>query len=247
MKKINTIKRIAITMLTMVITIGCTVPTFAASTKPSYYPYKSATAKKHAAEMAFKNLEKNSKKATTKNTSKVKTTKNNKSKAKTTKPVKAAVKEKYLNVTEAYSLLNKFRTTKCNQWYWNANNKTKTYTYGLKTLKRDVQLENIAKLRAKEQWASYFVNGRPTHTRPIGKDCRTAYPASAKYYGENLAWGQTSCKQVISDPKWGWAETYEKYVDQGHRRNMLAKSAKRVGIACYEKNGKTCWAMCIGY
>lgn len=151
---------------------------------------------------------------------------------------------KYRNVSEAYTVLNKFRTTKSNQWYWKSNNKTKQKVTGLKALKRDTELEKVAKLRAKEQWTMYYNRGEATHTRPNGKAWSTAYPKSLTYRAENLAWGHTSCKAVIAG-EGGWAETNEKYKYQGHRRNMLNKTVTKVGIACYEKNGKTCWAMCL--
>ncbi len=153
-------------------------------------------------------------------------------------------KEGYKDVSEAYTLTNQFRTTRSNQWYWNTDNKTKTYTYGLKSLTRDVALENIAKQRAKEQWTQYYINGISKHTRPNGKAWTTAYPVSVKVLSENLSFGRTTCRDVILN---GWAETNNKYDEQGHRRNMLHTQAKRVGIACYEKNGKTCWAMSIGW
>ena len=152
----------------------------------------------------------------------------------------------YKSVSDAYTILNTFRTTKSNQWYWNAGNTAKVTTYGLKSLTRDTTLENVAKTRAKEAWTMYYEKGRATHTRPNGSDCFTAYPASIKYKGENLAWGQTSSSSVILDATWGWAETNAKYAGQGHRRNMLDSKFTRVGIACYVKDGKTCWAMCLG-
>ena len=154
--------------------------------------------------------------------------------------------EKYWNVNEAYTLTNNFRTTRSNQWYWNSNNKTKTYTYGLKALTRDAKLEETAKLRAKEQWTQYYVNGKATHTRPNGKEWYTAYPSGLKYKRENLAWKHNSCSQVVLDANYGWAETNKKYSGQGHRRNMLASDVTKIGIACYEKDGKTSWAMCLG-
>ena len=234
--------RLIAVVIALVVALGSAVPTFASSKKPSYYPYKSAAAKKHAQEMAFKNLEKNSSKTKSSSTNKI--TSNTTKKTTTTK---ASSSGKYLNVNEAYTLLNNFRTSRNNQWYWNSNNRTKTYTYGLKALKKDASLEKIAKTRAEEQWRRYYVQGKTDHTRPNGRDCKTAYPTSAKYAGENLAWGQTSCKEVILHAKWGWAEPNDKYSGQGHRRNMLNKSATRVGIACYEKDGKKCWAMCLGY
>ena len=118
-----------------------------------------------------------------------------------------------------------------------------TYTYGLKALTRDAKLEETAKKRAKEQWTQYYVNGKTTHNRLDGSKCWTAYPSSVLPTGENLSWGRTSCKDVINV---GWGETNKDYSGQGHRRNMLSKDATKVGIACYEKDGKTCWAMCLG-
>ncbi len=152
----------------------------------------------------------------------------------------------YKNVSDAYNVLNTFRTTKTNQWYWNSGNTSKVTTYGLKSLKRDTALENTAKTRAKEAWTMYYEKGRATHTCPNGSDCFTAYPAGLKYKGENLAWGQTTSNSVILDSTWGWAETNAKYAGQGHHRNMLDSRFTKVGIACYVKDGKTCWAMCLG-
>ncbi len=152
----------------------------------------------------------------------------------------------YKNVSEAYALLNSFRTTKANQWYWNKGNTAKVTTYGLKALARNTTLENVARTRAKEAWTMYYEKGMATHKRPNGTDCFTAYPAGLNYRGENLAWGHTSCTSVILDPTWGWAETNAKYSGQGHRRNMLDSKFSKVGIACYVKDGKTCWVMCLG-
>ena len=152
----------------------------------------------------------------------------------------------YKNVSDAYTLLNNFRTSKENQWYWNPDNTTKTTTYGLKGLSKDSALEKVAKVRAKEQWIMYYERGMLTHNRPDGSRCFTAYPSGMCYVGENLAWGQSTCRSVITDPGCGWAETNYKYSGQGHRRNMLDRAFTKVGIACYVKDGKTCWAMCLG-
>lgn len=156
------------------------------------------------------------------------------------------VSESYKDVSEAYTLLNSFRLNKTNQWHWNKANTAKVKTNGLKALKKDSSLEKTAKIRAKEAWTMYYEKGKITHTRPNGLDCYTAYPASFRYKGENLAWGHTTCSFVISDPTWGWAETNADYSGQAHRRNMLNNKFTRVGIACYVKNGKTSWAMCLG-
>ena len=155
--------------------------------------------------------------------------------------VKKAPKAYYMNVTSTYKNVNQFRTKKSNQWYWKKGNKSKQYVYGLKKLKRDKTLENIAKTRAKEQWTQYYVNGLVTHTRPNGKSCFSVFPKSMKnkYKCENLAFYYTSSKEVVE----AWAEKNNKYSGQGHRRNMLSTKVKRIGIACYVKNGYTCWAM----
>ena len=92
----------------------------------------------------------------------------------------------------------------------------------------------------------YYVKGKATHNRPNGTSCFTAYPSGMGYVGENLAWGHTTSTSVITDPTYGWAETKDKYAGQGHRRNMLNSNFTKVGIACYVKDGKTCWAMCLG-
>lgn len=115
------------------------------------------------------------------------------------------------------------------------------------TYKTDIQWGyKTAQVRAKEAWIQYYVNGRKTHDRLNGQDCFTACPANLMFMAENLAWGQTSAREVILDPSFGWAETNLGYAGQGHRRNMLDSHATRIGIACYEQDGKTCWAMCLG-
>ena len=147
------------------------------------------------------------------------------------------------NVADAYTKLNEFRTTKSNQWYWNSDNKTKTYTYNLKALTRDPALEKIAQKRAQEQWTQYYVNGVATHNRPDGSSCWTAYSGYSSPCGECLAWGYTTSDSVIN----AWAENDEGYAGQGHRRIMLSSQATKVGIAKYTKDGKTCWALSTGY
>ena len=154
--------------------------------------------------------------------------------------------EGYINVTEAYTLVNSFRTNRANQWYWNQSNTGKITTYGLKGLARDASLEATAKTRAREAWQLYYEKGNYNHVRPDGSAWSTAYPAGYSCRGENLAWGQTTCRMVILDPDWGWAETNKTYAYQGHRRAMLDARFTKVGIACYTKNGKTAWAMCLG-
>ena len=156
-------------------------------------------------------------------------------------------KGSYKNVSEAYKLLNNFRTTRSNQWYWNSNNNKKVHCYGLKSLKKDAELEKLAKKRAEEQWRRYYKYGKRDHTRPDGSNCSTIYRnQKINYWGENLHWSSGSCREIILDPNYGWAETNLGYAGQGHRRNMLNEKFTKVGIACYVKDGKTCWAMCLG-
>jgi len=146
----------------------------------------------------------------------------------------------YLDVSSAYTELNKFRTTK-SVWQWNSNNKSKTYfntksSNTLKSLKRNAKLEATAKVRAKEIATKF------SHTRPNGKSCFTAYPSGMNYRGENIAYGYTTSKSVTE----AWKETNCNYNGQGHRRNMLNKNFNAVGIACYKVNGACYWVQCFG-
>ena len=143
----------------------------------------------------------------------------------------------YLDVTEAYELLNELRTTE-SIWYWNADNSAKVYfnADGCTTLSElacNNALESTAQTRAKEL-ATLF-----SHTRPDGTDCITAFPDNIWTGGENIAAGYSSCASVIN----GWAETNCSYSGQGHRRNMLSSSFTSVGIACYVSKGCKYWAM----
>ena len=114
----------------------------------------------------------------------------------------------YLNVDEAYKLLNDFRTS-TDVWQWNEDNKTKTYfnKAGATTLDPLVvnkELEKTAKVRAKE------ISKLFDHTRPNGEPCYTAFPDNCWARGENIAGGQTSAKSVTEV----WKETNEKYDGQ---------------------------------
>lgn len=161
----------------------------------------------------------------------------------TVKPVTG----KYLDVSQGYSILNRFRTTKSNQWYWNQSNTGKVRTYGLKKLRRDALLEKIAKARAKEQWEQFYVRGNATHDRLDGSSCQTAYPDEARFFAECLAFRQNSVSQVITDGYVGFAETDLDYDGQAHRRIILSDEPTRMGFACYIKEGKTSRALCLGY
>ena len=114
--------------------------------------------------------------------------------------------------------------------------------YGLSALSRDVGLEQVAKTRAREQWTQFYANGKLTHDRPNGSGWQTAYPSRYGFVGENLAWGYTASSTVVE----AWAETTKTYAGQRHRRLMLDDRFSKVGIACFVKDGKTCWAMSLG-
>lgn len=164
-------------------------------------------------------------------------------KKKATCKVKVTQNGKYIDVSEAYKLVNNFRTNKKNQWFWNPDNRTKFYPGNMKPFIKDATLERIAKDRAKEQWTQYFVYGKFTHDRIDGSVCWTAYTGYDHPAGECLGFGHRTCKEIVN----AWAETNAYFSGQGHRRIVLDRGAVKYGIACYEKDGKKCWALCTGY
>ena len=158
--------------------------------------------------------------------------------AKCTVTVKDSVS--YIDVPDAYTELNKFRTKK-KVWQWNKDNKTKKYfntnsKNTLKKLKKDTDLEKTAKIRAKE------IAKKFSHTRPNGESCFTVYPSKYTYRGENIAAGQDTAIEVTKD----WMETDCDYSGQGHRRAMLNNKYTHVGIACFEINGCRYWVQAFG-
>ena len=122
----------------------------------------------------------------------------------------AASPAKWLNTAGAYTELNKYRKSA-----------------RVKVLKRDANLEKIAKVRA-EEMAKY---NKFSHTRPNGKSGLTLIKGNV-YKGENIAKGQKTCVQVSK----AW------YASPGHKKNMLRKQFTKVGIAAYEYNGVVYWA-----
>ena len=146
----------------------------------------------------------------------------------------------FLDVNDAYVYLNKFRTED-NNWQWNEDDKTKTVFNTnsgntLQPLERDLNLEETAKLRAKEIAQSY------SHTRPDNTSCFTAFPSGLTAMGENIAYGQTSALEVTV----AWEENNDPYSGQGHRRNMLNSNFNCVGIAGYKVNGVIYWVQNFG-
>jgi len=97
----------------------------------------------------------------------------------------------------------------------------------LRMLKRDSKLEAIARVRAEEM----AMTGQFSHTRPNGKSGLSLIKGH-KAKGENIAKGQTSCEQVSAE----W------FASPGHRKNMLRRNFRKVGIASCTYNGVTYWA-----
>lgn len=146
----------------------------------------------------------------------------------------------FVNVDNAYTELNKFRTS-ANVWQWNEDNTTKTVFNSnsnnqLSALLRDGKLEEAAKVRAKELVQKF------SHTRPDGTRCFTAYPSGLMAMGENIAAGYPTAESVTE----AWEETNEDYDGQGHRRNMLSSMYRQVGIAGYMYHGRMYWAQAFG-
>ena len=146
----------------------------------------------------------------------------------------------FLDVSEAYDCLNNFRC-EGGVWQWNDDDTTKTYfntndTVWLYPIQRDAELEETAKIRAKELYQLF------SHTRPDGTLCFTAFPENLTSWGENIAMGQVSCDEVTED----WKETNDPYDGQGHRRNMLDPGFNRVGIAAYKIGGTIYWVQDFG-
>lgn len=98
---------------------------------------------------------------------------------------------------------------------------------GAKKLKMDSTLLEAAMLRAAECTVKF------NHIRPNGTMCFTV---SSKVYAENIAWGYKSPEAVME----GWMKS------SGHKKNLLNKKYKSIGIGCFYKGGKWYWTQCFG-
>lgn len=155
----------------------------------------------------------------------------------TSMPSAAYVRNGYVDCTDAYTYLNQFRTGK-DTWYWNQDRTAKIWVRNLKPLKRNKDLEQAARIRAKEL-VQYF-----GHTRPNGKRCFTVYPQSP-YRGENIAKGFSNAQEMTESLK--EHHSYDYWGTQGHCRNMLNKHYDSVGIACYaDQYGRKHWVQAFG-
>lgn len=100
---------------------------------------------------------------------------------------------------------------------------------GLSALAKDSGAVNVAHLRAKEIVKSF------SHTRPNGSSCFTAAKelgVSYKTAGENIAYGYSTPEQVVK----GWMNS------EGHRKNILSASFKKIGIGCYKSGNTLYWS-----
>lgn len=140
------------------------------------------------------------------------------------------------------TLVNSFRTGS-DAWYWNEDNKTKTTHNDLAGYKYDVNLEAIAKIRAKELEQSF------SHVRPDGTLCFTCTAKDAdgnevKTYSENIAAGNNMTADAAFEL---WCETNNKYEGQGHRRSMLSPDYTCIGIAGFKADdGNIYWVQEFG-
>ncbi len=137
-----------------------------------------------------------------------------------------------------FKMINAFRTSATDAWYWNSDDKTKTECENLSALKYDYELEKVAIERAKELVVLF------DHTRPNDESCTSLYP-EGRYsaMGENIAAGYKTAEAVMEN----WKETNQPYAFQGHRRNMLSADFNAVGVACVEVNGIRFWVQEFGY
>lgn len=89
---------------------------------------------------------------------------------------------------------------------------------GLQPLTADPQLFEAAYIRGEEIMTLF------SHTRPNGKSCFTVLSENNIAYmaaGENIALGQTSAENVMTD----WLNS------EGHRANIMSDSYSRIGVA----------------
>jgi len=99
---------------------------------------------------------------------------------------------------------------------------------GLKKVKMKTTVSSAAQIRAKEILKLF------SHTRPSRKAWYTVLGQKKIKYstaGENIAFGQKSPKAVMK----AWMKS------PGHRKNILTKAFKYIGVGVYRKNGRIYW------
>jgi len=157
--------------------------------------------------------------------------------AATTNKLNITVKYGQTEARKMLKMINEFRTGN-DAWCWNEDN-TKKESWKTNAITYDYNLEKIAMQRAAEIALLY------DHTRPNGGSCFTAYTGVYSSEGENIAAGYgtfTTAKSVFT----AWQEKDEKYLGQGHRRNMLYSGFNAVGIGHVYYNGAHYWVQEFG-
>jgi len=170
-----------------------------------------------------------------------------------THTVQITVEFQQQKARDMLALVNAFRISTTDAWYWNSDDQTKTVFNdadgpALSELTYDYALEKVAMQRAAE--LAVMGPNNLSHTRPDGQDCFTAYDElgyNTGYMGENIALGSggSPCDNTAGTFT-VWAEEDKDYAGQGHRRIMLSGNATTIGIGCVYYDGIYYWAMELG-
>ena len=108
---------------------------------------------------------------------------------------------------------------------------------GAPALVMDMELMDAAMVRSAENVVMRFATGSINHTRPNGE---RSFTVCSKSYGENLAAGQQSPKDVVE----AWMNS-----TAGHREAILNQNYRTVGIGCFRVGDlyNLYWAQEFGY
>ncbi|MGI6751672.1 MAG: CAP domain-containing protein [Anaerovoracaceae bacterium] len=108
---------------------------------------------------------------------------------------------------------------------------------GLKKLKMNNKLSNVAKLKAKDFSDNrYFAHESPKYGSPF--DMIKSFGMEYQVAGENIAYGYDSGESVVN----AWMES------QGHRDNILNRNFDEIGIGVYNDKGSIKFVqMFVGY
>ena len=106
---------------------------------------------------------------------------------------------------------------------------------GLGKVVLDKTIQKAAMIRVKEIEVSF------SHTRPNGSSFSSVLKENGISYhgaGENIAWGQTSPKEVMK----AWMNS------DGHRANILNPNFKKIGVGYYKNaSGRKYWSQLFVY